>query len=745
MSQVLTSDLILKGDIYYYDMLPYTGISLEYFERKPDTHYVRNLFAGGDPIIRSNEPRIQSQKSWVNGKLDGESLFFHENGKISKKICFKNGLRNGTAFTHDEYGIISEEIVYENGVLNGLQKKYSRAGGGSNYLEVESVYNQGKKNGFMKMYYKGGEVKEECNFLFDNIDGERKEYYQNGQIKSISVYTNGILNGWHRTYFEDGRLCFECLYINGLESGTKIKYYENGQLEEESTYENGKKDGYEKRFSEYGCLIYQARYLQGLIVVDANNIIENHQYRTGSGFFGVSENQNPNLIYFEGVPYTGKVYEKSFEEQITVRNPDYTSKEYYLERYKEFKDGVLNGREYEQFENGQLYRECFYKNGVLHGEYKKYSYTENDGQIKFYLAYECSFNEGLKNGVEVHYHRGGNARLRCNYKNGKKHGSEIYYSSDGNIERETSYNDGKKDGVDRIYDESGNVCRETLFILDVQQNNLSRKEVENKLLSEIYKSGDIIGWKQDLPNYIERYLSKSELSQNASEEITKIIEHRIESEIRRLYDGHNFSQKDYERFKQAYYDCKVAKRSKIYFQPDVDSAVNHRYYMGYSKIDAQRIIKYLEVTEGKELYKPLKTVKFKIKIGEMIIFSDDEIREIISKLDESIVNSYAHFKLLQFQSLLKNDDLLPIGFLQAIGTHERYTASRSILRTYNQNSILVENIDFIVKPCPVCHYQCQNYDAEISCPECDGTGRIAYAPFELSGTATPLPPDPIEI
>jgi len=746
MSQVLTSDLILKDGIYYYDMLPYTGISLEYFERKPYTHHVRDLFAGGDLIKRSTEPRIKSQKLWVNGKLDGESITFHENGNISNKICFKNGLRNGTAITNDEYGIITEECIYENGDLNGIQKKYGRAGGGRNYLEEESVYNKGKKNGFMKMYYQGGEVKEECNYVYDKIDGERKEYYQKGQIKSISIYANGVINGWHRTYFEDGRLCFECLYENGVECGTKIKYYENGQLEEESTYQNGKKDGYERRFSVYGCLIYQVRYIQGLFAVDANNIIEKYQYRTGSGFFGVSDNQNPNLIYFADIPFTGKVYEKSYEKYILVRNKDHNHTTYYLESYTEYKEGIINGRNYTQFENGQLHHESFYKNGVLHGEYKRYDYSDNyiyDWPVEFDLAYECIFNEGLKNGVEVHYHRGGPARLRCNYKNGKKHGSEIYYNSNGNIERETSYNDGKKDGVEKIYDESGNVCWETLFILDVQQNNLSRKEVENKLLSEIFKTGDIIGWKQDLPNYIQRYLSKSELSQNTSDEITKIIEHRIESEIRRLYDGHNFSQKDYERFKQSYYDCRVSKKTKLYFLPDVESVVNSRYYKGYDILDAQRIIKYLEVTEHKELYRPLKTVKFKIEIDRVILFSEDEIKEIISNLDESITNSYPYLKLLQlFDSL---EDILPNGFLQAIGTHERYTASRSILHTYNQNSILVENIDFIVKLCPVCHYQCQNYEAEISCTECNGTGRIAYAPFELSGNATPYPPDPIEI
>lgn len=452
-----------------------------------------------------------------------------------------------------------------------------------------------------------------------------------------------------------------------------------------------------------------------------------------------------DIYYYDMLPFNGIAYEINFEKHIPTWNADRTSEISYLEIYTEFKEGVLNGRKYGQFQNGQMYFDIYYKNGKLHGEYKKYYFTENAFEAKVFLAYECSYNEGLKNGVEIEYYKDGNVRMRCNYKNGKKIGSEIYYNNDGNIERETNYNDGKKDGAERLYDKCGNVYRETIFILDVQQNNLSRKEVENKLLREIFKTGDISGWKKDLPNYIERNLSKSELSQNTSEEISKIIEHRIESEIRRIYDGHNFSQKDYERFKQSYYDCRVSKKPKLYFQPDVESVVNSRYYKGYDLLDAQRIINYLEVTEGKEFYKPLKTVMFKIEIGDMIIFSEDEIKEIISKLDESIINSYAHFKLLQLQSLLRNEDLLPFGFLQAIGTNGRYAASRSILRTYNQNSILIENIDFIVKPCPVCHYQCQNYDAEISCPECDGNGRIAYAPFELSGTATPLPPDPIEI
>ena len=67
-------------------------------------------------------------------------------------------------------------------------------------------------------------------------DGNRKEYYDNGNLKFEGKYLNGERNGKGKEYYEDGNLEFEGEYLNGKRNGKGKEYNYNGNLRFEGKY-----------------------------------------------------------------------------------------------------------------------------------------------------------------------------------------------------------------------------------------------------------------------------------------------------------------------------------------------------------------------------------------------------------------------------------------------------------------------------------------------------------------------------
>ena len=69
-----------------------------------------------------------------------------------------------------------------------------------------------------------------------------KEYYPNGQLKSVLNYKKGQLEGIALYYYENGTLKERVNYRKGKRERIGTTYYESGNLKEEITYVNGKRE-----------------------------------------------------------------------------------------------------------------------------------------------------------------------------------------------------------------------------------------------------------------------------------------------------------------------------------------------------------------------------------------------------------------------------------------------------------------------------------------------------------------------
>lgn len=83
------------------------------------------------------------------------------------------------------------------------------------------------------------------NFLFNldelknNLDGQKIQYYDNGQKKHETNYKDGKTIGWYK----NGQINYEQNYKNDKIEGLKVEWYENGQKSTEISFKDGKYNG----------------------------------------------------------------------------------------------------------------------------------------------------------------------------------------------------------------------------------------------------------------------------------------------------------------------------------------------------------------------------------------------------------------------------------------------------------------------------------------------------------------------
>ena len=117
------------------------------------------LFSCGD--IRYKEEYYPSGELMykveiVDGKQNGESVYYYENGTIRQVGNWKNDLEHGIFKKYHSNGQIAEIYEAREGGLFGEAKGYYSNG----KLEYEIIYENGVAEGESKYYYENGSIKE---------------------------------------------------------------------------------------------------------------------------------------------------------------------------------------------------------------------------------------------------------------------------------------------------------------------------------------------------------------------------------------------------------------------------------------------------------------------------------------------------------------------------------------------------------------------------------------------------------
>lgn len=100
--------------------------------------------------------------------------------------------------------------------------------------------------------YKNGQVKSIENFKNGKLNGEFKEFFENGSLFQIGTFKNGDMKNI-KVFYENGNLKFEQNLKD--RKGKYRGYYPNGKLEVEGEVFQGDEIGLWKYYNEEGNLL----------------------------------------------------------------------------------------------------------------------------------------------------------------------------------------------------------------------------------------------------------------------------------------------------------------------------------------------------------------------------------------------------------------------------------------------------------------------------------------------------------
>ena len=195
----------------------------------------------------SNKALVEFKIRWPDGKT-------HIIGKML------NEKKEGVWRSYTNRSIIETIREYHEGKLNGVSFHFSENG----TLDQEENYKNDVLNGERNIYLYGSVIKGQENFVDGKLDGDRRLYYESGKMQEHANFKNGIRDGVTTWYTQDEKPTIEYTYKMGELEGL-AKFYNNGILQSEGMYHNGNEEGDWKVYED-DALLKTVTYKEGKVV-----------------------------------------------------------------------------------------------------------------------------------------------------------------------------------------------------------------------------------------------------------------------------------------------------------------------------------------------------------------------------------------------------------------------------------------------------------------------------------------------
>ena len=386
----------------------------------------QNPIPNGKYIEYYKNGQVKVQGNNKEGKRDGEFKAFLRNGKSAGSVFYKDGKIIKSTLVNSMKDNASFSLVTD--------KSYD--------LNLYEIITEEFKNKLLKEY---------LIFKKDGLfNGEKREYYEEGEIKAITPFKNSLAEGTYISYYPNGNMEEKYTYVNGEENGKGFSYYENGKLEEKYFMKNGKLDG------------------------EAINYFEDGKIRNKS-------------IFKDGVLLEEEIYKDNEIRKNTFKNGEIVQQDIYS------KNKILKAKKF-LLENGKMKIISYYENGNKQEEIFVMNELFDGDAFAYYpsgkLKEKDFFKNGKREGEAIIYYENGNVKQKSLFKNNKREGDLSMYYPSGKLLQTEKYVNGKEEGEVIEYYESGAIKEKAYFINDKQEGeHLFYDEKGNLTKTEIYKNG----------------------------------------------------------------------------------------------------------------------------------------------------------------------------------------------------------------------------------------------------------------
>ncbi|MFB6317623.1 tetratricopeptide repeat protein [Saccharicrinis sp. FJH54] len=468
-----------------------------------DTSFIYNYLDGeinGLYKTYHYDQKIYLISRYKNGKEEGEETTYHPNGNVSSKGSYINGKETGLWQYFSDNNILLSEYLYNDTILKSITQYYENGkiqqitpynDAGNIDGELKSFDREG--NHFSTEVYEDGSIlklinytgdKERDSYSSDDMSFEFVTYYPDGPVARKGNIRNGKLDGTIKDFWRNGNLKTISYYKDGTKLPREENYYINGTLIAK-TSEAG----------TYGISKYETYY--------NNSNIKSSGYLKDGSFTGQYLQYNP-------------LGQKSFKSYYVNNEPNGWST-YFLNdtiitsRYQNKKGDLVRVDYYD--EAGNIYCtnnydkkpifESYSLTGELRGSVNVYNYCFYDTLKWFYpngnIESEMYFFNDQRQGDYNRYYLSGKLRQKGKYRYDKKHGLWVSFYENGLPEDSSYYIDDNRFYRRTSYYENGKIQAMSMYINDEMDGYTTLWDYNGNLQIRIlYKGDEIISYQTPL-------------------------------------------------------------------------------------------------------------------------------------------------------------------------------------------------------------------------------------------------------
>lgn len=158
------------------------------------------------------EPELEFEAAELPTDVTGVVLHRRPDGSVRAEVRLVEGRRDGRTVKYFENGSVAEEISYADNVRHGDYRSYYLVGGG---LRREGSYRAGARHGTWRGYYTAGQLQEEVDYRNGERHGVLKAYAWDGVLREEADYRRGQLHGERKLYCREGRPVMTEKYQHG--------------------------------------------------------------------------------------------------------------------------------------------------------------------------------------------------------------------------------------------------------------------------------------------------------------------------------------------------------------------------------------------------------------------------------------------------------------------------------------------------------------------------------------------------
>jgi len=193
---------------------------------------------------------------------------YYPSGKVKTVASYNGNVPEGVRREYSEDGKIIAGYIFTKGALTGegiVDEEGNREGDWREYytdgtLRSVGTYSKAKPVGNWKYYFENGKVESEGKYTKSGLlDGTWRWYFDDGSIRRIQSYIAGMEDGEYEEHDETGRLIVKGQFTEGVEEGEWI--YDFGNYRELGTYKGGARFGEWKSYYADGTLKFEGEYI----------------------------------------------------------------------------------------------------------------------------------------------------------------------------------------------------------------------------------------------------------------------------------------------------------------------------------------------------------------------------------------------------------------------------------------------------------------------------------------------------